>query len=63
MGDIQLGMTVRRKSAHNGAPKKAAMNGCVGGDMNEDGRPDLICTGAGGMIRRYENLGLEDSGM
>ena len=42
---------------------EAAMNGCVGGDMNEDGRPDLICTGAGGMIRWYENLGLEDSGM
>ncbi len=35
----------------------AAMNSCVGGDMNEDGRPDIICTGAGGMIRWYENLG------
>ena len=42
---------------------EAAMNSCVGGDMNEDGRPDLICTGAGGMIRWYENLGAEDSGM
>jgi hypothetical protein len=36
---------------------EAAMNSCVGGDMNEDGRPDLICTGAGGVIRWYENLG------
>ncbi len=35
----------------------AAMNSCVVGDMNEDGRPDIICTGAGGMIRWYENLG------
>jgi hypothetical protein len=34
-----------------------AMNGCVSGDMNEDGRPDVICTGGGGMIRWYENLG------
>ncbi len=42
---------------------EAAMNSCVGGDMNEDGRPDLICTGAGGMIRWYENLGPEDAGM
>lgn len=35
-----------------------AMNSCVGGDMNQDGRPDLICTGAGGMIKWYENLGM-----
>lgn len=34
-----------------------AMNGCVGGDMNNDGRADLVCTGAGGKIRWYENLG------
>jgi len=33
------------------------MNGCVSGDMNEDGRNDVICAGAGGMIRWYENLG------
>ena len=33
------------------------MNGCVGGDMNEDGRPDIVCAGPGGMIRWYENLG------
>ena len=33
------------------------MNGCVSGDMNEDMRPDLVCTGRGGMIRWYENLG------
>ncbi len=34
-----------------------AMNSCVGGDMNLDGRPDLVCTGRGGVIRWYENLG------
>lgn len=34
-----------------------AMNGCVGGDMNNDGRPDLVCAGAGGFIKWYENLG------
>ena len=36
---------------------EAAMNGCVGGDMNGDGRPDIVCTGGGGVIRWYENLG------
>jgi hypothetical protein len=36
---------------------EAAMNSCVGGDMNQDGRPDLVCTGGGGVIRWYENLG------
>jgi hypothetical protein len=35
----------------------AAMNGCVGADMNGDRRPDLVCTGAGGIVRWYENLG------
>lgn len=34
-----------------------AMNGCVGGDMNNDGMTDLVCTGRGGMVRWYENLG------
>jgi hypothetical protein len=34
-----------------------AMNGCVGADINRDGRPDLVCTGRGGMIRWYENMG------
>jgi len=33
------------------------MNGCVAGDMNDDGRPDIVCAGPGGMIRWYENLG------
>jgi len=33
------------------------MNGCVGGDMNNDGRPDVVCTGSGAKIRWYENLG------
>ena len=33
------------------------MNGCVGGDMNGDMRPDIVCAGPGGMIRWYENLG------
>ena len=36
---------------------EAAMNSCVGADMNQDGRPDLVCTGGGGVIRWYENLG------
>ncbi len=34
-----------------------AMNGCVGADINADGRPDVVCSGAGGMVRWYENLG------
>jgi hypothetical protein len=36
---------------------KAAMNGCVAADMNGDRLPDLVCTGAGGVIRWYENKG------
>jgi hypothetical protein len=36
---------------------QAAMNGCVAADMNRDGAPDLVCTGAGGVIRWYENMG------
>ena len=36
---------------------KLAMNGCVGADINGDKRPDLVCTGAGGAIRWYENKG------
>ena len=36
---------------------KFAMNGCVGADINRDKRMDLVCTGAGGAIRWYENLG------
>ena len=43
--------------SHRRIETESAMNGCVGGDMNQDGRPDLICTGAGGVIRWYENLG------
>jgi len=34
-----------------------AMNGCVAADVNNDGRMDLVCNGAGGMTRWYENLG------
>jgi hypothetical protein len=37
---------------------KAAMNSCVGADINGDRRPDLVCTGAGGAIRWYENKGV-----
>lgn len=37
---------------------KAAMNSCVGVDVNGDHRNDLVCTGAGGVIRWYENKGL-----
>ena len=36
---------------------EAAMMSCVSGDMNNDGRPDIICPGSGGVIRWYENLG------
>ncbi|MGE0811838.1 MAG: FG-GAP repeat domain-containing protein [Vicinamibacterales bacterium] len=35
----------------------AAMNGCVGVDINGDRRPDLLCTGASGIVRWYENQG------
>lgn len=37
--------------------REAGMNGCVGGDMNGDGWTDLVCTGSGGVVRWYENLG------
>ncbi len=37
--------------------RELAMNSVVGGDINGDGRPDLICVGSGGMVRWYENLG------
>jgi hypothetical protein len=33
------------------------MNGCVGVDLNGDRRRDLLCTGSGGVVRWYENLG------
>jgi hypothetical protein len=36
---------------------QAAMNSCVGADINGDRRMDLVCTGAGGVIRWYENRG------
>jgi hypothetical protein len=36
---------------------KAAMNGCVAADMNNDKKVDLVCTGASGIVRWYENLG------
>jgi hypothetical protein len=36
---------------------KLAMNSCVAADVNGDKRPDLVCTGAGGAIRWYENKG------
>lgn len=36
---------------------KLAMNSCVGADVNGDGRMDVVCTGAGGTIRWYENKG------
>ena len=36
---------------------KSAMNSCVGVDVNGDKRMDLVCTGAGGAIRWYENVG------
>jgi hypothetical protein len=36
---------------------ETAMNCCVGADLNGDTRIDLLCTGAGGVTRWYENLG------
>jgi hypothetical protein len=36
---------------------KLAMNHCLGADINSDTRIDLVCTGAGGAVRWYENLG------
>jgi hypothetical protein len=36
---------------------KLAMNSCVAADVNGDHRPDLVCTGAGGALRWYENKG------
>src|SRR5215471_4233458 len=38
---------------------KSAMNGCVAADLNGDGKLDLVCTGNGGTIRWYENLGIK----
>ena len=35
----------------------SAMNSCVGVDINNDRRNDLVCTGAGGVVRWYENSG------
>jgi hypothetical protein len=37
---------------------QSAMNGCVGVDMNGDHRNDIVCNGAGGTIRWYENKGM-----
>jgi hypothetical protein len=37
--------------------EKSAMNSCVAADLNADRRMDLVCTGAGGVTRWYENLG------
>ena len=34
---------------------KSAMNSCVGADLNGDRRNDIVCTGAGGVVRWYEN--------
>jgi hypothetical protein len=36
---------------------KAGMNSCVGADINKDKRNDLVCGGASGIIRWYENKG------
>jgi hypothetical protein len=36
---------------------KLAMNSCVGVDVNGDRRADLVCGGAGGAVRWYENKG------
>ena len=36
---------------------QAGMNSCVGADLNNDKRNDLVCGGAGGVVRWYENKG------
>jgi hypothetical protein len=36
---------------------KLGMNSCVGVDINKDKRNDLVCGGAGGVVRWYENKG------
>lgn len=36
---------------------KLGMNSCVGVDINQDKRNDLVCGGAGGVVRWYENKG------
>ena len=36
---------------------KAGMNSCVGVDINKDKRNDLVCGGASGIVRWYENKG------
>jgi hypothetical protein len=36
---------------------KAGMNSCVGVDINNDKRNDLVCGGASGAVRWYENKG------
>jgi len=38
---------------------KSAMNSCVGADVNGDKRMDLVCAGAGGALRWYENKGTQ----
>jgi hypothetical protein len=36
---------------------KAGMNSCVGADINADKKMDLVCGGASGIVRWYENTG------
>jgi len=36
---------------------QAGMNSCVGVDINNDKRKDLVCGGASGVVRWYENKG------
>ena len=36
---------------------KLAMNSCVGVDINNDKKNDVVCGGAGGVVRWYENKG------
>jgi Rieske Fe-S protein len=36
---------------------QAGMNSCVGVDINNDKRKDLVCGGASGIVRWYENKG------
>ena len=57
IGIVGAWRSPRPRSYSRAVESEAAMMSCVGGDMNNDGRPDVICAGSGGVIRWYENLG------
>jgi hypothetical protein len=44
--------------AYHRLDDRNGMNGCTAADIDNDRRPDLVCTGSGGVVRWYENLGV-----